>query len=61
MKTTISILIGAAVALCNVATSAADLNAGAAKAKEVFQKVVSGGGWNAFGYIAAEADLARLK
>ena len=35
MKTTISILIGAAVALCSVATSAADLNAGAAKAKEV--------------------------
>jgi tetratricopeptide (TPR) repeat protein len=32
-----------------------------AKAKEVFQKVVSGGGWNAFGYIAAEADLARMK
>jgi cytochrome c553 len=35
MKTTISILIGAAVALCSVATSAADVNAGAAKAKEV--------------------------
>jgi tetratricopeptide (TPR) repeat protein len=32
-----------------------------ARAKEVFQKVVSGGGWNAFGYIAAEADLARMK
>jgi tetratricopeptide (TPR) repeat protein len=32
-----------------------------AKAKEVFEKVVSGGGWNAFGYIAAEADLARMK
>jgi tetratricopeptide (TPR) repeat protein len=32
-----------------------------AKAREVFQKVTSGGGWNAFGYIAAEADLARIK
>jgi tetratricopeptide (TPR) repeat protein len=32
-----------------------------AKAREVFQKVTSGGGWNAFGYIAAEADLQRLK
>jgi tetratricopeptide (TPR) repeat protein len=32
-----------------------------AKAKEVFQKVTSGGGWNAFGFIAAEADLQRMK
>jgi tetratricopeptide (TPR) repeat protein len=32
-----------------------------AKAREVFQKVTAGGGWNAFGYIAAEADLQRLK
>ena len=32
-----------------------------AKAREVFQKVTSGGGWNAFGYIAAEADLRRIK
>ena len=32
-----------------------------AKAREVFEKVTSGGGWNAFGYIAAEADLRRLK
>jgi hypothetical protein len=32
-----------------------------AKAKEVFQKVTSGGGWNAFGYIAAEADLQRME
>ena len=30
-----------------------------AKAREVFQKVTSGGGWNAFGFIAAEADLQR--
>src|SRR5918993_4864366 len=32
-----------------------------AKAREVFQRVTSGGGWNAFGYIAAEADLQRIK
>lgn len=32
-----------------------------AKAREVFEKVTSGGGWNAFGYIAAEADLHRMK
>jgi tetratricopeptide (TPR) repeat protein len=32
-----------------------------AKAREVFLKVTSGGGWNAFGYIAAEADLHRMK
>jgi tetratricopeptide (TPR) repeat protein len=31
------------------------------KAREVFTKVTSGGGWNAFGYIAAEADLRRMK
>ena len=33
----------------------------AAKAREVFEKVTSGAGWNAFGYIAAEADLRRMK
>ena len=32
-----------------------------AKAREVFEKVTSGAGWNAFGYIAAEADLRRMK
>jgi tetratricopeptide (TPR) repeat protein len=32
-----------------------------AKAKQVLEKVTSGGGWNAFGYIAAEADLQRMK
>jgi len=32
-----------------------------AKAREVFEKVTSGAGWNAFGYIAAEADLNRIK
>jgi len=31
------------------------------KAREVFEKVTSGGGWNAFGFIAAEADLQRMK
>jgi tetratricopeptide (TPR) repeat protein len=31
------------------------------KAREVFEKVTSGGGWNTFGYIAAEADLQRMK
>ena len=31
------------------------------KAQDVFEKVTSGGGWNAFGYIAAEADLRRMK
>ena len=31
------------------------------KAREVFDKVTSGGGWNAFGYIAAEADLRRMR
>lgn len=32
-----------------------------AKAREVFDIVTSGPGWNAFGYIAAEADLHRMK
>jgi tetratricopeptide (TPR) repeat protein len=31
------------------------------KAREVFEKVTSGSGWSAFGYIAAEADLQRMK
>lgn len=31
------------------------------KAKEIFEKVVSGKHFSAFGFIAAEADLARLK
>lgn len=31
------------------------------KAREVLNRVVSGRGWNAFGYIAAEADLARMR
>jgi hypothetical protein len=32
-----------------------------AKAREVFEKIVGGAGWNAFGFIAAEADLRRIK
>ena len=32
-----------------------------AKARAVFEQIVSGTGWNAFGYIAAEADLHRMK
>jgi tetratricopeptide (TPR) repeat protein len=31
------------------------------RAKETFEKVVSGSNWSAFGYIAAEADLQRMK
>jgi tetratricopeptide (TPR) repeat protein len=32
-----------------------------AKAKEIFEKVVAGKHFSAFGFIAAEADLARMK
>jgi tetratricopeptide (TPR) repeat protein len=32
-----------------------------ARAREVFEQVVSGPYWSAFGYIAAEADLQRMK
>ncbi len=32
-----------------------------AKAREVFEKITAGAGWNAFGFIAAEADLQRMK
>jgi tetratricopeptide (TPR) repeat protein len=31
----------------------------AARARTIFEKVTAGAGWNAFGYIAAEADLVR--
>ena len=31
------------------------------KAKEIFEKVVAGNQWSAFGFIAAEAELARMK
>ncbi len=30
-----------------------------AKARALYQRIVAGAGWNAFGYIAAEADLNR--
>lgn len=33
----------------------------AAKAKEIFQKVINTNYWAAFGYIAAEADLVRMQ
>ena len=33
----------------------------AARAREIFQSVVAGPHWSAFGYLAAEADLQRLK
>ncbi len=32
-----------------------------AQARQVFERIVSGAGWNAFGFIAAEADLQRMK
>lgn len=32
-----------------------------ARAKPIFEKVVAGRQWNAFGFIAAEADLQRMK
>lgn len=32
-----------------------------AKARQVLETIVSGAGWNAFGFIAAEADLQRMK
>ncbi len=32
-----------------------------AKARQVLETIVSGTGWNAFGFIAAEADLQRLR
>ena len=31
-----------------------------ARARQVFDTIVSGAGWNAFGFIAAEADLRRM-
>ena len=36
-------------------------NGDKAKAKELFQKIVSGKYWPAFGFIAAETELTRLK
>lgn len=31
----------------------------AARARQIFERVVAGSGWNAFGFIAAEAELVR--
>jgi tetratricopeptide (TPR) repeat protein len=31
------------------------------RAREIFERVVSGSNWSAFGYIAAEADLHRMR
>lgn len=36
------------------------VNGNPARAREIFEKVVSGPQWSAFGYIAAEADLVRM-
>jgi len=32
-----------------------------AKAREIFQEVINGSSWSAFGYIAAEVDFAKLR
>ena len=37
------------------------VNGDAERAKAVFERVVAGSQWAAFGFIAAEADLARIK
>ena len=37
------------------------VNGDTARARTVFEQVTSGAGWNAFGYIAAEADLVRMR
>lgn len=37
------------------------VNGDRVRAKEIFEKVVAGRSWSAFGYIAAEADLQRMK
>ncbi|MEP6908469.1 MAG: tetratricopeptide repeat protein, partial [Pseudoxanthomonas sp.] len=37
------------------------VNGDTAKAKQVFEMITTTPGWNAFGYIAAENDLQRMK
>ncbi len=37
------------------------VNGDRARARQIFERVVAGPQWSAFGYIAAEADLMRLK
>ena len=32
-----------------------------ARARQVFDRILAGAGWNAFGYIAAEADVQRMR
>jgi tetratricopeptide (TPR) repeat protein len=36
------------------------VNGNSARAREIFERVVAGRSWSAFGYIAAEADLQRM-
>jgi tetratricopeptide (TPR) repeat protein len=36
------------------------VNGNTARAREIFERVVAGRSWSAFGYIAAEADLQRM-
>jgi tetratricopeptide (TPR) repeat protein len=36
------------------------VNGDSATARQIFERVVAGRSWSAFGYIAAEADLARM-
>jgi len=36
-------------------------NGDAARAREIFQRVVAGNYWAAFGFVAAEAELARMR
>jgi len=35
------------------------VNGDTRKAREIFERVVAGNAWQAFGWIAAEADLKR--
>jgi hypothetical protein len=37
------------------------VNGDRARAREIFERVVAGPQWSAFGYIAAEADLQRMR
>jgi hypothetical protein len=37
------------------------LNGKKEKAKDMFEKVVAGNQWSSFGFIGAEAELARMK
>jgi hypothetical protein len=36
-------------------------NGRAAEAEAIFRQIVAGGQWGAFGFIAAEAELARMR